>query len=321
MANKAVLLCGGMGDIAAISALSHRIKKEIIDEFTLITYDIYVELARKISCFKEILPFYKEDIGQTVSLINTSKFDSFIDLHSSSYQTKENAVLLNSLEIPKLFLTKERIKLLRKDFHNKVELIPNNKTKEKIRNVDQYLQRMGIFENINTDNLRIPKNKKMATKKKVIGIVPKSEYKQKEWPYKNWIELVKNIKNCEVKILCAEFEVKSLQDIKNKTKAEFWVAKTPEGHLESIQQCDLIISIDSGIKHLAAYSGKHVISLYSSGSHEIWGTHCSNEIVNFSNEPCYPCNSSYFCLRGNNECIQSIKPKKVYAQMIELGYS
>ena len=314
-----------MGDIAAIAALSNKFPERFLEETTLITYDKFVNLSKKISTFKKIIPFYKEDIKKTVNLCNDENFDLLIDLHSSSYVTSENAVFLNQINAKKMRITDKRLFLLSKEFHSKVEIIKDDKVKSCIKNVEQYLHRIGlkndgIFNNDLSLNYNSGSKKRSSTGRPLIGIVPCSEYKHKQWPILYWEKLIHKIQDCDVAILCADFEIEKIKHLEKIPHVKIMAVTKPEEHLDNILCCDLIVSIDSGLKHLAAYLGKKVISLYSSGDHKIWGTFKENEIVNHSTVPCYPCNSSYFCLMGKNICLQQITPDRIYNQIKELGF-
>lgn len=77
-----------------------------------------------------------------------------------------------------------------------------------------------------------------------------------------------------------------------------------------IGSADLVITTDSGVRHIAAALARKTLVLYGPTSQMLTKTHLSQEISISSHLPCQPCLKSV-CPLKHNRCMSDIKPERV----------
>jgi heptosyltransferase-3 len=139
----------------------------------------------------------------------------------------------------------------------------------------------------------------------------------KEWPDANWIEIINQLTahHYEVFLTGAKIDCKKAEQIKAQIKNRgsvnivagvFDLKKTAELLKSSI----LVISVDTGIMHLASALGCSLIALHGPTSVKRWGPLDANAISLESGLQCSPCITLGFESRcQTNTCMKSIATK------------
>jgi len=136
----------------------------------------------------------------------------------------------------------------------------------------------------------------------------------KEWPDTNWIEIIDQLTAChyEVFLTGAKIDREKAEQIKaqvankdsvNIVAGEFDLKQTAELLKSSI----LVISVNTGIMHLASALGCNLIALHGPTSVKRWGPLGANAISLQSSLQCSPCLNlgfEYQCQK--NSCMKSI---------------
>ena len=137
------------------------------------------------------------------------------------------------------------------------------------------------------------------------------------WKEEYWVELIKRItKEFNYKLVAAG-EAKHCQDLE-------YIKLGASGNIVSlagmttlsqlvslIKRSKLLITVDSGPRHIANAVGTPVIVLrHSADSNIIWGTYTKNEKLIYHNVPCSPCGRKY-CPEGQRVCMTRITPEEV----------
>jgi heptosyltransferase-2 len=85
-----------------------------------------------------------------------------------------------------------------------------------------------------------------------------------------------------------------------------------------IGSADLVITTDSGVRHMATALGKKTIVLYGPTSQSLTKTHHNQELAISAHLPCQPCVKSV-CPLKHNRCMSDIKPERVlHAALMQL---
>lgn len=77
-----------------------------------------------------------------------------------------------------------------------------------------------------------------------------------------------------------------------------------------LKSADLVITTDSGIRHMASALGRRTIVLYGSTSPVLTRTYHNQEMAVSAGLPCQPCIKSV-CPLKHNRCMSDIKPERV----------
>ena len=317
MKKTAIILYGDFGDVCCITALSNYLKK-IGKQYVLITREMYVELAEMYGSFLQVIPFDKEEPQETVRLINALGIETVIDLHNSSYCSQDFVSWLQGLKSQQVMLSKKRMVFI--DSGENIKILPDRIISGSTHNSVNYLQRIGEYiDCLPLDSLRISPTKTDKEKasnrryylgdKKVIGLVTNSRFEHKQMAFEEWEKVIRAFQSNEsicFVLLCATFEMPRVKHFLEYSSVQIWDVEKVHSYVSRILATDIIVSLDTGIKHLAAYVGHPVIGLYGHSDPNIWGTRCSNETVLRGTVECMPCNNPFRCDLGKAICVDSI---------------
>jgi len=141
----------------------------------------------------------------------------------------------------------------------------------------------------------------------------------KEWPERYWIDIINYLtsKNYQIYLTGAKVDKMSAEIIKeqckyreqiNITAGEFSLADT----IKLLACSKLVISVNTGVMHIASALQCNLIALHGPTNHKRWGPLNDNAIVLQSPLKCSPCLNLGFDYGCNvNKCMQSIYVDKV----------
>ena len=157
-----------------------------------------------------------------------------------------------------------------------------------------------------------------ASKKIAIQFTTSDE--KKNWKKESWIETIKKIKmlneQTQIFLICSPSEEKQAEELRRDLKnysVQVEVAKTSiQGAHALLNVCDLLITGDTSIKHLASGSSAKILEICL-GSSDLrkTGAYKPGSIILKSREECAPCNHFMKCSRSKHECGESIEPTLV----------
>ena len=139
----------------------------------------------------------------------------------------------------------------------------------------------------------------------------------KQWPDANWIEIIDQLTACNYEIFLtgAKIDCKKAEQIKaqiaNRGSVNI-VAGTLDlkQTAELLKSSTLVISVDTGIMHLASALGCNLITLHGPTSVKRWGHLNANAISLQSGLQCSPClNLGFESKCQTNSCMASITAK------------
>lgn len=319
----AIILYGNFGDITLLCALSNTINFSQQHHYFLITQSKFKHFADEYGSFTEVLPFIDGEPYELVEKVNSLKIDRIVDLHNSSYNELKYIEWINHTNISTLVIPKKRSIYL----VNKKIIIDVTEDRSYIdrHNAEYYLNRLNRSDIVLKQNmLRISANDDDISKEAkirssyhmpLVGIVANSMYPHKEWNIKNWQAITSYLSSKKLipVYICADFEVQKINAFSN--PYPIFSASRLEEYVAYILSTQFVVSIDTGLKHLAAYLGKNVISLYGHSSPNIWGTLSSNEYVIQSKLFCSPCNNPFKCIAETADCVDQISIDNVISKI------
>jgi len=158
---------------------------------------------------------------------------------------------------------------------------------------------------------------KIKTYKVKIVVHPGGGWDFKRWKNEKWIALIKTLsvnENYNITVIGGKSEIGVLEVLKNEinnTKIKFIVTDS-ESLINTIEECDLFIGLDSGPMNLAACMNKTVIALFGPGDSETWYPYTFNSkfIHKKENYPCNPCFQKK-CFFPENSCMNVIEVRDV----------
>ncbi|MEY4504391.1 MAG: hypothetical protein RL154_685, partial [Pseudomonadota bacterium] len=142
----------------------------------------------------------------------------------------------------------------------------------------------------------------------------------KEWALENWQQLIKNlllqfdtiylsgaaIDNIKIEPIIADFDKSKVISIAGKVDIKQMV--------EYLQKASLVVSVDTGIMHLASAVNTNLVALHGPTSPNRWGALNKNAISLSANISCAPCLSLGFESKCTEpKCMQSITVESVMA--------
>lgn len=147
-------------------------------------------------------------------------------------------------------------------------------------------------------------------------IHPKSKGSSREWPLKNYLELIKQLSSDNIKVYVTG-TVQEGELIKNEMPEIFDFAHvqdttgqyTLEELMHFIERCDALIACSTGPLHIAAALGKPVVGIYPpmrplhAGR---WGPVGQHASVLALDKTCNACKGQHICA-----CIEAISPARV----------
>ena len=155
----------------------------------------------------------------------------------------------------------------------------------------------------------------------VIHPFPAGVHKEfKKWPVPSWIRVAKRLSDRGCRILISG----SIDDAAEAAYLESEIKKAGGDCLSVagrcsldrmaalLQKCDLLISVNTGIMHLAAAVGTNIVALHGPTSPKRWGPLAENAVILAPQIPCAPCLSlgfEYNCKSGG--CMQNISEEEV----------
>lgn len=285
-------------------------------EITIITKKKYVDLLSTQSFVESVV-----DIDSYL-LVNYKKFDFVIDAHLTFLLSKEEIVMKKIKEhfnevsiiddIPKKYDAYISNRLLDKIHYSDfiINLIVNNiKIQDKYqRNIDNHILELYSKDQ---EDIKIEISKPINTKEnKKIGFFIGASSNYKVWPIENFALLIKELPNEFHKIVFLPQEIKDLDlnlDIRN-TKFISNLSLMKFAHALSL--IDILVTNDSGPKHLASAVGTPTICLSGHSSPDSWRALGKGHIIIQSEAECSPCNLEK-CPLIDSYCMSMIYPQTV----------
>ncbi len=316
----ALLKTAGIGDTVLLSAIISDIKDSIKDaEITLFSGRNNAEMAMILGeLFNvDVITLPVKNIIYAVKKIRKYNFDVWIDFGQWS---RLEAILSHyaRAQIKIGFKTKGQSR------HHVYDVAVLHKdTVHEVYNYKSLLEPLGI-RGRNLPHLPIQNTGFKKEKLVVIHMFPggvKSHLK--EWPSEYWIKVIDYITEKGYRILLTGGKEDRERAIRLYEKCKYTesievgagtlsLRETMEYLLKSM----LVISVNTGIMHIASALGCNLIALHGPTSYKRWGPLNNNAISIQSPLPCSPCLNlgfEYGC--NENKCMWAIEPESIFKQI------
>ncbi len=159
----------------------------------------------------------------------------------------------------------------------------------------------------------------IKTGKKLIGLVPASNYQAKSWPVDRFIEVARRIVDEAIGvpvILWGPGEQDIAVRISDEVEGAVMIPGVGIEKLGAIiSKLDMVVGVDSGPKHIAVLLGVPTVTLFGPTDPEIWDPNTELHRVVYRNLNCSPCKRKR-CVPNN--CMLEISPEDVLEEIVTL---
>ena len=162
---------------------------------------------------------------------------------------------------------------------------------------------------------------KLNTKKLIIGIIPGAEYgPAKQWSVESYKQLAKKLSTAgyQTWVFGSEKDKAIGTEITgNNQSAENLCGKTSlTDVVDLIDLCEVVITNDSGLMHVAAATGNKIIALYGSSTPAYTPPLTQQASILYKGLECSPC-FERVCPLGHTNCLNLIGVEEVFEKLIE----
>ena len=327
-----VFKIGAIGDVLLTTRAIEKIKKTFPD--CQIHYFVGKRAAPilennpfidKIIIFEELYPHLPRSL-KIIAMKNHYKkiffnetYDYFIDFESSYYSAYISFYIKAKQKIGFKILDKRRY-FLNFVYNKRIDY-----REENLYVANRYLYLASLlgfkFEKINAPPIlklteeeikfgeNFLKENKIRDNDLKIMLCPSGTWVTKRWKKEYWFELInlinKNLKNAKIIILWGPDDKNFVSDMPG--------ILIPETNLRQLASIiyfgDIIVSNDSGVRHIANALNKKTIGLFGPTNEHGWAYQDKNNIVLTSAVPCRPCDKTK-C--NNVKCMDEILPDTVF---------
>ncbi len=333
-----------IGDIVLASPLIRAVRKAA-GKNARVDFVVKKEFAELVSSNHHLSITHEFDsasgffgLQKLASELRNEQYDLVIDIHDS-VRTK----LLRSVIGAKKVVVIDKRKFARWQLIN----LHRNIYNDALSVAERYIETVKQFgiENDNKgleifipDSIQFDVNGKIAKLRlnkfeKVIGICPGAKHSTKRWQKEKFAEAaIRAAKEMNAKILLfgGASEKEDCEFVRNKVNdavSEISATSFAEEFslLESAQAleyCDVVITNDSALMHLAAAKQKKIVAIFGSTVKEFgffpYGT--ESIVIENNNLRCRPCThiGKSSCPQGHFKCMEEISANSVYSAVVEI---
>ncbi len=313
-----ILLTPAIGDTILIGAPLTELKQKLKpDQIIFFVPDENKEAAEIIDVADKIITINLFRLPETIKKIRRFSFDVFID---SAQWARINSLLT--------FFSKSKYKI-GFDTQRQYRKYVYDSTAEhsdKVHEIENY-RKLISFAGINSNAMpAINIHSEIDPQKISIHLKPGGYLSYlKQWPKQNWIEVVQYFisRKFNVFFTGSSFDVSDIDEFINNfpnknnlfnIAGKFTLSETAV-HLKSSM---LVISVNTGIMHIASAVGANLIALHGPTNPRRWGPLNENSISIQSNYPSAPCLNlgfEYNCDDRTGECMKAIQVSEVLKEI------
>ena len=331
--NKTLIIrFSSIGDVVLASPLVRVLHKQFpSSQIDFVVRKEYSELIRYNPNLNRTFEFDDQEGFQELrrlkEIIRHEKYDLIIDIHNSlrsryirSISGAKEIVVINKRIFARTMLVR-----LKKNFYRDIVSI-----------ADRYIEPVGIYgiENdaqgleifIPDETMRTVSGKmsplKLQMYEKVIGFCPSAKHATKRWPEERFIEAgIRLVRELKAKIIL--FGGKSdtvlcttiANGINKKSEGECVIEYSDQFSLletaAAMQFCDVIVTNDSGLMHIAAAMKKKLVAIFGSTVREFgfFPVGTENIVIERKGLYCRPCShiGRSNCPEGHFRCMNEIQ--------------
>ncbi len=245
-----------------------------------------------------------------ISTLKNVKFDAIYDLQVNL----KSAILSFKLKGKVYRAPKHRLYRLKVLYKSR---FPFNFVKDKKQKdiIEDYLSLIGKNDGLT----KLVCNKKEKNDSLIIGLAPFAAWKNKMWPTENFIKLLERLDSQfhPLFYIFGSKEEKSLANHFNNLKLKIM---NYVGNLlihqtvEKISQCDIFITNDSALMHIASACGVPIVAIFGPTVRKFGFYPRTKSIIVEKQLYCRPCHlhGGNTCKKGDFECMKSISVDDVF---------
>lgn len=309
-----LLKTAGIGDTVLLSGIIQDLKSSIPDvSITIFTGENNFEMAKILAEFYkiEVIKLPVKNPVKAIKIIKNFQFDVFFDFGQWSrleafFSYFANALLKVGFKTPGQY----------RHFVYDISVLHRNNVHE-IDNYRALLKAVGITGKAQP---RLPIEPSQKRKVVVVHMFPGGVKSYlKEWPPEYWIRVVNYIteKGYRVLLTGGKSDRERALELKKKCQRseliEVGAGKLSlKDTINRLSESMLLITVNTGIMHIASAIGLNMIALHGPTSVKRWGPLNKNAISIQSPLSCSPCLNlgfEYGC--NENKCMRAIKPETV----------
>lgn len=252
----------------------------------------------------------------------------------SGYGIKDGLLFTNSLSSALLFKLSgvKRLTGFKKDMRSILLTKKKDFPGQIIHQIDFYKEIVSLFLGTKTENKftnriflteserekahLLLKTMGIEKVKKIVGIAPFTAYgSAKEWPFDNFLELIKKIKkreNTEIILFGSPDEDKKLHEMAEGSGSKIYFVSSDYSLREAIiiiSRLNFFVGNDSGLMHIASCFNIPLLAIYGPTLPEKSFPRSDNANLLYNKVDCSPCNSR-ICPIDHN-CMSSVKVSEV----------
>lgn len=342
--NKILIIrFSSIGDIILASPLIRALRAAHPDALIdFLVKSEYAELVRynpHLSSIIELKTSEKEELKQLKLKIRSEHYDVIFDIHNSlrsRYLRKFSGAKHTSVVNKRLIARFARVNLKR-NIYSKV-----------ISVADRYFETAsayGVRDDGKGLEIFIPDDTVSAVRalmskynlsryERVVGFAPSAKHFTKRWPTERFVELGITISKqhmAKILIFGGKDDADYCGDIAHMINADLGssAAESIAGNFSlletaaALDSCNVVVSNDTGLMHLAAARKRDVVAVFGSTVREFgffpYGTR--SIVVENESLPCRPCSHIGLaaCPEGHFKCMKDITAGRVYAAVEELS--
>lgn len=187
---------------------------------------------------------------------------------------------------------------------------------------------------IEVNNFTYSNQAKISTFSKTIMLIPNTTWNSKKWPVDNWIELGNSLLSNNYQIIinsgndleyCDAVYIKN--NLNNKKHVSILKDKSITDKINIIKTCSIIVSVDTGLAHIAAALDKTTITIYGATSEKLTGvkgqyTHnLTPSSAIYSCTPCFKKSCNYYGTEMNKQCYKDITSRELIDLISKISVS
>lgn len=156
------------------------------------------------------------------------------------------------------------------------------------------------------------KNPYAPGEKPIIVMAPGATWEAKQWPADHYIELGRSLlqEGCRVFLMGSPGERSLLDQIAEGCAAEIIEEGSLEGMVAALRHADLLVSTDSGARHVAVALGTPSLALFGPSDPAIWSVEDRRHPLLRLDLDCSPCALTRCPLQGH-PCMNDLTPDRV----------
>ncbi len=149
-----------------------------------------------------------------------------------------------------------------------------------------------------------------------VLIAPGATWKAKAWPAEHYASLIRQLaeENARCTLMGSPPEQELLETIAGDSPAEILAATSIDAMLDAIAAADLLVSTDSGARHVAVALGTPSLAIFGPSDPRVWSPVDERHPIIHEELDCMPCMLTECPLQGH-PCMNGLTPERVFARI------